>query len=239
MIRKTIIVQIALWISLFSSGQESSRFNCDSLFREIMEPKLIGDFFFNQFLSRGSQYFIDKWLEGTVLLSNNKEVKDKKLRYNGYIDRLIRVTDNFQQVKLDKESVIGFTLYDAAANRNYTFRKIKIREEFLPDPIEVYAQQLYQGNISLYARRQVKKTGTDQDPGNRYMIYKFEKRTTYFFCYAGEPSSGFRKINRRNVLNDFPDRKEQIKNLLRINKFRKINSEDDLIKIAELVSSSI
>lgn len=238
MIRKTLTIALIAFLPLFLPGQVTSRSACDSLYNAITGPKLKGDLLFTPFQSVGSPYFRDEWMEGTIFLSNNLAVKEKHLRYNGYIDRLIRVTTNLRQVKLDKESVTGFILHDSVSGISYSFEKINIREELISEPVEVYAQLLCKGKLSLYAYRQVRKSGSEQEPGNRYVIYKFERRDSYYFSDNGHILPGFRSITRRNVLKNFPGRKEQIITHLKAGNLSRIRTEKELIRFTEIVNST-
>lgn len=236
MIRKLIILIIACISAVYSNGQENASCKCDSLYGEITEPRLIGDLFLNREKGSVIQYFIYDWLDGNVFLSNNMTVKNKLLRYNGYFDRLIWLTRNFQQVKLDKESVDGFSLNDKVTGKSYSFGKIKIKEALSTDSAIVYAQLLYLNNLSLYAYRKVILTGIEEDKGNHTITDEFEKRTFYYFKSGNNTLKGFRHINKKNILKIFPDRKEQIANLLRTEKQRRYKTEEDLIRVTELLN---
>ncbi len=233
---------IFLWIAgltcICANAQETGSFPYDSLSRDISETRLTGDLFLYQSSSKVSQYFIDEWLDGTLRLSNHMVVSHKKLRYNGYLDRVIWINGNFQQVKLDRELVDGFTLYEPASSRTYTFEKIRISEDLKPDSFTIYAQVLYKGRLSLYAWRKVAFTGSEQVLGTRYMINSYEKRTYYYFCSGDSTSRGFRHLNRRNILKAFPEKRAQLLALMRSSKQRSFKTEEDLIRFTRMTDES-
>jgi hypothetical protein len=238
MVRKIIICFITCIASFHLKGQETSFLSCDSLSSEIAEPKLTGDLLIYPRIGKGSQYFIEDWLNGSVLLSTNITVKNKQLRYNGLIDRLIWQRRNFQQVKLDKDLVIAFCLNDEASGKSYYFQKIKIKEDFALDSSDVYAQVLYSDKLSLFAYRKVvvSMTELDQIRGGGLIIDVFENRTSYYFKLANKTLKGFRHINRRTILKIFPDKKAQVINLLKTSKQNTYRTENDLINITQLLN---
>lgn len=235
MIRKWIFFIIASISAICSNGQGAALCKCDSLYAEISEPKLTGDPYLEKNAGSVSPYFMDDWNDGTILLSNAITVKSKNLRYNGYIDRLIRMTENYQQVKLDKEAVDGFCLRDKRSGGSYTFRKIKIKAEYAPDSAVVYAQLLFENKLSLYAYRQVvlAKTGEMQKKQNVFEI--FEKKPVYYFKLPDNKLHGLRRISRRNILKLFPGNEEQVDNLLFTAKQHRFRTEEDLMHIAGLL----
>ena len=236
MARRLIILLIVSLSGFYSFGQESNPCVCDSLDPEITEPKLIGDLFVNQVTGTVSQYFIDEWLYGTVFLTNHLVVQNKLLKYNGFLDRVIWITDNYQQVKLDKESVDGFCLNEKYTHKSYCFQKIRIREELSSDSTLVYAQLLYKGNLSLYAYRKVIHAGTTESQDRHYIIDEFEKKDVYYFKFADNQTAGFKKINKKNILKVFPGKKEEIINLFRSARQRQFKTQEDLIEVAALLN---
>jgi hypothetical protein len=236
MTRELIILLVACTAYIHSNGQETALCRCDSLYGEIVEPKLTGDLFLEQKTGTVSPFYIDDWLDGTIQLSNDGTVKNKNLKYNGHIDRVIWQTMNLQQVKLDKESVEAFTLYDKVQHLSYVFQKITIKEELAADSINVYAQLLYKNNISLYAYRKVVLTRTNEEQKNRYITEVYEKRTFYYIKFPDNKTSGFRRISKRNILKLFPEKKDQVINLLSAAKQHKFKTEEDLIQVAELLN---
>ena len=231
--RKLIILALCCFMHHLSPCQRLNPCNCDSLLEKITEPALIGDIFVKPLPSTVSPYFYDNWLSGDILLSNNVIVQKQRLKYNGFIDRLIWMNDNYQMVKLDKASVAGFCLKDNVFPRlKDCFGKIKIKEEYLSDSTFVYAQILYSGDLSLYAYRKVVHFGTEEMKVYNIIVDAYEKRTTYYFKTGNHLTKGFMKIKKRILLDIFPERKEEIITYLRSGK-SKINNEGDLISLAE------
>jgi hypothetical protein len=64
----------------------------------------------------------------------------------------------------------------------------------------------------------------------------YEKRTFYYFKFPDNKTSGFRRISKRNILKPFPEKKDQVINLLSAAKQHKFKTEEDLIQVAELLN---
>jgi hypothetical protein len=238
MARKLIILFITFLTLGNSQAQETKLCNCDNQTESITEPKLIGELFSPKKSIIGSQNFIDEWLDGVVLLSNNITVKNKLLRYNGFIDRVIWLVPGcLQQVKLDKESVDGFCLNANDTDQPLCFKKIKIKEELTADSVIVYAQELYNNRLSLYAYRKVEFSGREITNG-KYYTDKFSKVNIYFFK-LGNKTTGFKRFKKRDILKLFPGKKEQINNQFSTYKQRRFKSEQDLVRIAELLNGIV
>jgi hypothetical protein len=231
--RKFIILALCCFIHFLSLGQHLDPCNCDSLLEKITEPSLIGDIFIKPLPSTVSPFFNDNWQSGEILLSNNVIVQKQRLKYNGFIDRLIWMNENFQMVKLDKASVDGFCLKDNVLPRlKDCFGKIKIKEEYVSDSVFVYAQILFRGDLSLYAYRKVVHFGTEEIKAYKIIVDAYEKRTFYYFKTGNHLTKGFLKINRRNLLDIFPGKREEIISYIHTGN-HKIKTEEDLIGLAE------
>lgn len=235
MTRKLIIILFACVATICSNGQKVAFCDCDSLYSKMAEPRLTGDLFVDKIKSPVSPYFIDDWLDGTILLSNSVTVKSKNLRYNGYIDRLIWLTKDFKQVKLDKEMVDGFSLQDIKTGETYHFRKIKIMEQFALDSAIVYAQVLYENHMSLFAYRKMALNNPGVTQSTQNIFDLFEKEPAYYFKFHDDKLAEVRHIKKRNITKLFPGKEEQVKNLLSAAKQHRVKTEEDLIKIAKLL----
>jgi len=179
-------------------------------------------------------------MNGEVYLGNNHTVKTKNLRYNGYFDQLVYLNSgNSQQIKIDKEQVERFCLYNSV--NSYCFKKIKIRKELslTPDTITVYAQVLFESKISLYAHRNVEITGTVID--SKCNCYKdvYTNKYMYYFKTQNGKTIGFKRFKKKDIIKLFPDKKELILNKFRSTKQRRFRNESDLVNIATALNEII
>ena len=55
-------------------------------------------------------YLFEEWFPGKVLLRSGEWVFNVPLRYNGYTDDLLWLKGSTVQIRLDKESLLGFTI---------------------------------------------------------------------------------------------------------------------------------
>jgi hypothetical protein len=230
---KISLTIILCWILGTALAQTPAFCQCDSLLEKIMEPRLTGDLYIKPVPSSISQFFMDDWVIGTIYLSNDRTITNVYLKYNGYIDRPIWMTDDFVQIRLDKEPIRSFCLTDRyVPGISYCFEKIKIPKELSSDSTKVFAQVLYKNLLSLLVERKVVLTGVEERKLDRFIIDSYEKRNIYFFRLGEQITEGFRKINKKNVLKTFPERKEDIEKLFRSEKPNRVRTEEDLIRFA-------
>jgi hypothetical protein len=222
---------ILCWTLGSALAQNTVSFQCDSLLKKIMEPRLTGDLYIKPIPSSVSQFFMDDWVIGTVYLSNDQTITNVYLKYNGYIDHPIWMTDDFVQIRLDRDPIRFFCLADKYnPGKSYCFERIKISEETATDSVKVFAQVLYKNHLSLYVQRKVVLTGVEERKQDRFIIDSYEKRNIYFFRLGEQMKQGFRKISKTTVLKTFPERKDDVEKLIRSEKPSRIRTEEDLIK---------
>jgi hypothetical protein len=235
-IKMTLKISFTLifcWILGTALAQKTASCQCDSLLGKIMEPRLTGDLYIKPIPSSVSQFFMDDWVIGAVYLSNDQTITNVYLKYNGYIDHPIWMTDDFVQIRLDKGPICSFCLADRyIPGKSYCFDKIKIPKELTSDSTMVFAQVLYKNLLSLVVQRKVVLTGVEERKMDRFIIDSYEKRNIYFFRPGEQITQGFRKINKKNVLKAFPERKEDIEKLFRSEKPNRVRTEEDLIRFA-------
>jgi hypothetical protein len=233
MAQKTTLTFIFCWIMGTAFGQNPSSCHCDSIVGKLMEPRLTGENYNKPIPSSVSQFFADDWLMGTIQLTNDLTVENQYFRYNGYIDHLIWMNDDYKQIRLDNGPIRSFCLADKYDPRkSYCFERIKISDETATDSVKVFAQVLYKNHLSLYVQRKVVLTGVEERKQDRFIIDSYEKRNIYFFKLGEQMKQGFRKISKTAVLKTFPERKDDVEKLIRSEKPSRIRTEEDLIKFA-------
>jgi hypothetical protein len=232
---KYIFFLIAFWPVIIMQGQET--YSCDAMLDSLIEPKLTGDLFQppNPGSLEGSQFFIEDWLNGDVYLTNKNIVRNKVLKYNGFLDRLICLTPvNYQQVNLDKDQIEGFCLNDKSGV-TYCFKKIPIKDDLSPDSLSVFAEVLSQSRISLFAYRKVINKGYEVTSNGHYSdIYKAQP--LYLFGFENGKTIGFKRCNKHDVMMLFPDKKEVIMAKLKELKLPHFLTEADLIQVTKVLN---
>jgi hypothetical protein len=224
------------WISIYA--QSNNSFCCDSTINKLTETKLPGELFQIVKVGQGSQFFTDEWLVGDVYLTNNSTVHNIRLKYNGFLDELIWLESNsFSQIKLDKDLLTGFSLKDPTRNSVYNFSKVKIKKDF--DSTLIFSQLLYSGKISLMAYRRVVKGVpiTVNEYDRSYYKDVYQNSFVFYFLMPNGKTVGFKSINKKNLFALFPERAEQIKKALKEKRQRRFKTENDLIKVTEILNS--
>jgi hypothetical protein len=230
---RIIFTLIFCWLTGSAFAQNRGFCQCDSLLEQIMEPRLTGELFFKPIPSTVSQFFMDEWLTGTIVLSNDLTITSQFFKYNGYIDHVIWINKDFVQIKLDNDPIRSFCLSDKnIPGKSYCFEKIKIPKDLASDSVMVFAQVLYKNLLSLFVQRKVVLTGIEERKTDRSIIDSYEKRNIYYFKSGEHIFKGFRKINKANIINTFPERKEEILKLFRSDRQFRIKTEEDLIRFA-------
>jgi hypothetical protein len=230
---KTTLIFFFCWILGTAFGQNPSSCHCDSILEKLMEPRLTGENYIKPIPSSVSQFFTDDWLKGTIQLTNDLTVENQYFRYNGYIDHLIWINDDYKQIRLDNDPIRSFCLADKYnPGKSYCFERIKISNETATDSVKIFAQVLYKNLLSLYVQRKVVLTGIEERKQDRFIIDSYEKRNIYFFRLGEQMKQGFRKISKTTVLKTFPERKEDVEKLFRSEKPNRVRTEEDLIRFA-------
>lgn len=182
----------------------------------------------------GNQHYpSEDWLYGDVLLENGIVVKDKRLRYNGYLDELFWLYEgDYQQIQLDRNFIKESTLYKQGQLEPVIFRKISIDAPLITSRDNVFGELLYEGALQLYAFRRV----IDSRTAEIGEVGPIISPSPLFVLIMPEGTSKIiNRINRRNLLVLFPGKKGEIRNVLRDNRIFRLRSEQDLIDAVRLL----
>lgn len=232
---KYVFLSIVFLPGIIVQGQEIT--SCDAVLDPLNEPKLIGDFYQPPLpmSTVGSQFLFDDWQNGDVYLSNKNIVRNKDLKFNAYLDRLIWLTPiNHQQVKLDKDYIEGFCLKSKSGEPR-CFKKIPVKYDLAIDSVSVFGEVLYQNRISLFAYRKVVIVGYEVALTDYYRDI-YELSTLYLFKLENGKTIGFRRYKKRDIITLFPDKKEMIIAKLRELKQHRFRTEADLINITKALN---
>lgn len=189
--------------------------------------KLIGDPYFPR----------EKWIRGDVRLTTGATVKDKLLRYNGYMDELFWLYEgDYSQVKVDRDMIDGFILNTPTGGLRFT--RITVHVPPLIWNREVLGQVMYEGDISLFCYRRVIETGLgdylsdDKIYGGR----KVRASHLYIIMLPCGKQATISRIRRSSILNLFPENRAEIRRLLRQNRLRPYN-EAGLVEAMKLLDN--
>lgn len=210
------IINVLFLICLFKpafmhvQGQDSN----DKIIENYFISHLSGEVFYPSFTYMGSQYFLEDWSEGSIILESG-EIADKiQLKYNGFLDELIWMkTPSFQQVKLDKYLVKEFKLINPRNKKNHIFRRIEVSLPPFNTKSEIFAEVIYDGKISLFAYRRVTETGKVNRKTDKgiFEYIQIDPDYLYFITMPDRENLFLNKISRKNLFRAFPEMKQEIR----------------------------
>lgn len=197
------------------------------------DARLCGEIFETPAGYNGEQYTSRDWVNGDILLEHGALVRDKKLRYNGFLDQLIWYDlDQSRMVKLEKAFIREFSL-ELPGGRQALYRKIKVNPA---DSLEVFAEVLTEGAASLFVQRRIIIRGSStREVGDRLYLYDdLEPYARYILLLPDRTSLSFHLIRKSLVLAMLPAAyKEQAKAYLEAHPMRLRNER----QLAELVKN--
>jgi|GEM_PF-1781245 hypothetical protein len=165
----------------------------------------------------GNQFY-GEWTKGELRFSNGNIISGIDLRYETYLDELLWLRDiDYKAGILNKEEVSGFSFYDPLSNQNISFVKRETRFPFDTEPVDRYLEILVQGELTLYAFRNVTKS-----PGDFSLI-----NTTKYLLYAGDRSAIIR-LSKRDLLRCPVIDKIKMKAVFRSNTVNVENNEEEM-----------
>lgn len=178
-----------------------------------------------------NHFYHSEWLEGSILLTDGDRYEGVRLRYLAYGDELVAYNSNLRQLFIvDKEKVAEFEV--AGSGGTQKFVRLYFDGLFSGDR---YFEQLYAGSRQLLAFRFIEKlqSGLYKDSSGRLRNTKY-KMNTHYYMYA--PETGYKKLrtNRKSVLSLFPDKKKELRRLIRKSN-SSVKNETGLIQIFSLM----
>lgn len=181
---------------------------------------------------KGHAYLSDEWLVGNVLLENEKEYQNVKLKYDAYQDQLIGLQQEKYPILLDKDKVRAFTMMAEDSMELFKFVKAKHLDHNIKGVDgDQYVQVLHQGIVSLYAvnRKLLNKANYRgaYNYGNKYDEF-VNIEPTYYLAETGEAHK--LKLKKRKVVKSFADHAQAISKYIE-NEQLQLNNEESLLKL--------
>jgi len=181
---------------------------------------------------KGHPYLSDEWLVGNVLLENEKEYQNVKLKYDAYQDQLIGLQQEKYPILLDKDKVRAFTMMAEDSMEVFKFVKAKYLDHSLKRVDgDQYVQVLHQGIVSLFAvnRKLLNKANYRgaYNYGNKYDEF-VNIEPTYYLAEAGEAHK--LKLKKRKVIKSFASHMQAISRFIE-NEQLQLNNEESLLKL--------
>jgi len=235
-----------LFTCIFLSGLTSraafcqNECNCNGNDKLTTEPEISGELF-----SPASQpdiitYFNREWLSGDIFLMNGGIIKDRKIRYNGFLDELMLLEpESNQAIILDKEAILKFHILNFQGDTSVYFRKLKVKRDILNDSIEIFGQVLYQGKLSLFVFHSFYFDRSEIVQMNKRYYLKdiYKEDPIYYITFSDNETVGFKNFNRKNIYALMPVQKEQIKKFLNENNPGRIDTYHEIISVIQFLDS--
>jgi len=192
----------------------------DELYMMNIRKGMMGIEYINPVVGyKGNQYY-NNWTHGEILLTNGERITGLYLRYDGYLDQLLWLREDFINCVLCKACIKGFNLYDDSDNIAASFIiKKGIRLPLENDSADCFFQTLGKGEYSFYAFRKVgrlRDVSTLVDD-TRYYIFNNDQYTKI-------------RLRTHDLLNvSFIDRM-RMKSIIKSNKIRLRDNEQEFIR---------
>jgi hypothetical protein len=168
---------------------------------------------------KGDSFYND-WTYGEILLTNGEKITGLLLRYEGYLDQLLWLREDFIPCIVCKACINGFNLYDDSNNvlASFTIKK-GIRLPLENDSANCFFHTLVEGEYSFYAFRRV---------GRLPDAFKLVDNTRYYI-FNNDRYERI-KLNMHDLLSvSFID-KTRMKSIIKTNKIRLRNNEKEFIR---------
>ncbi|MDX9942604.1 MAG: hypothetical protein RBS53_10330 [Bacteroidales bacterium] len=201
------------------------------------QARLSGEVFSFGLHAEGSMYFPEDWNQGRVTLTSGEVVEVERLRYNGYLDQLIWLNPaNFQPIQIDKQMVHSFSLQVPYLPDSLYFENITFKRWYESNPINIYGQLMYRGNIRLLAHRRIfSEREVIEERGNALVARaQLKLESIYYILMPDNQAHEFKRLNRKTLYRLFPEHSDALRDAFRQNNLR-IRNENELIEAVKII----
>ena len=234
---KYIISSLLLTLFSISLAQESL-FEKNPQYEDLFEPRLSGEVYSPPDRFANSQNYFANWLRGDIMLISGETVRGQQLQYNAYLDEIFWLHPMFnRQVRLDKQLISSFTAIIDESGKTATFKRIRTGNEGAGNS-GFFARLLYEDSISLYSQRILRESSRTRSATvggtiiSRILLISDHK---YFLMLEDDITIPVSR-NRRSLYNAFPEKRREIRTILRSNRNR-IRNEAELIEAIALLNT--
>jgi hypothetical protein len=187
-------------------------------------------------------YFNTDWLSGDIFLLDGRVIRNKKIKYNGFLDELFWLeSESNLIVRLDKEAIVKFHFTNFQGDTSVNFRKLKIKRNSSNDSIEIFGQELYLGDLSLFVLHSFyfEKTVIVQVDGRNILKDIYKKDPVYYIKFLDNTTVGFKKFSRKNIYAFAPGKKDQIRKFLNESNSGKNKTTPEIISIIQFLDTIV
>jgi hypothetical protein len=187
-------------------------------------------------------YFNRDWLLGDIFLSNGGIIRNINIKYNGLLDELFWLEPKSNKpIKLDKEAILQFHFLNFLGDTLVYFRKLKVKRNILTDSTEIYGQEIYHGDLSLFVLHTFYLDRREIVPMNKSYILKdiYKEEPVYYIKLLNNKVVGFKRFSRKSLYAFVPDKKDQIRKFFRESISGKIKTNPEIIGLIQFLNSIV
>ena len=204
---------------------------------EIYQPRLVGERVSFEYVGNPDQLHLRSWFPGEIMLIDGQTRKVDALRYNAFRDELVWLSDKEQLVRIEKNRIEGFRIFNTLSGDTLHFEKIQVRVPLRREPVTIFAEVLREGDVSVYVYRNIRSGGREiiRDGNVAFQRRVYTDDYVYYLMFPGEEMVSFRKLRRNSLLRAFPENRREIRQALRpyIISFR--FSEEALVRTVDVL----
>ena len=185
-------------------------------------------------------WFNKDWLIGDIFLSDGEIIRNKQIKYNGLLDELFRLEPiSGKIVKLDKEAILKFHFLNFNGDTSVYFKRLKLKFDILKDSDEVFVQEIYSGKLSLFVLHTYYVQRREIEAKNNVYFEKeiYKEKPVYFLKYMNNRTVAVKSLTWKNLYTFIPDKKEQIKQFIKLARKVKIETYPHMIMLMKFLNN--
>jgi len=185
-------------------------------------------------------YFNYDWLPGDIFLTDGRVVRNQNIRYNGLLDELFWLEPKSNlSILLDKEAINQFHFLNFLGDTTVYFRKLIVKRDILNDSIDIFGQQLFAGNLSLFVFHSFYFLKAQAVAVEKRLILKdvYREDPVYYIKFPDNRVIGFKRFNRKNVYAIMPDKEDEIRKFFREKQTGKFQTNQEIIWLVQFLNS--
>jgi hypothetical protein len=237
---KFILIQVIFLAIAIRSVSGQVNYNCNCTDKIDSGPYLPGELFIPTEPLDVITYFNEDWLPGDIYLTNGEVVRNKYIKYNKLLDELLWLDPSSKKIiKLDKEGIFQFHFYNFKGDTTVYFKRITVKRHPLADSSKIFGQEIYNGRISFFIQYNIIIEQQELAVVNNVFCQKniYGEKPIYYLQFLNKKAVGLTGLNRKSLFAVFPDKKDQIKQFFRENRELGFNTNSELARLAQFLSS--
>lgn len=237
-----IIFHIILLLAISQSVFCQSECLCPGTEKINTEPYLSGELFTPDVPLDNMTYFNNSWLPGDIFLEDGGIIKNKRIKYNGLADELFCLDPAANQVlKLDKSAICQFHYLNFNGDTSVYFRKLKVKRNLLPDSTEIYAQEIYRGDLSLYVLHNFFLARREKIAKNKVYVLKdiYIEDPVYYMKFLNNEIVEFKRFSRKSIYALAPGKEVQIRKFFRESVSGRIKTNQEITGLMQFLNTII